>query len=99
MTTDQDYDGEAILVHSEEELFEEPKNAGRDISLSLGREYIYQVIKLPYLDTTCHQTRLCTYDADTYSGSWRTGRMGSYEKQKNRLILTLNVFFEVSETE
>ena len=66
MTTDQDYDGRgAIVVHSEEELFEELKKyADEDIFIS-GGESIYRMM-LPYCDTA-YDTRLdYAYDADTY---------------------------------
>lgn len=66
MTTDQDYDGRgAIVVHSEEELFEEPKKYADEDIFIIGGESIYRMM-LPYCDTA-YVTRLdYAYDADTY---------------------------------
>lgn len=66
MTTDQDYDGRgAIVVHSEEELFEELKKYADEDIFIIGGESIYRMM-LPYCDTA-YVTRLdYAYDADTY---------------------------------
>lgn len=66
MTTDQDYDGRgAVVVHSEEELFEELKKYVDEDIFIIGGESIYRMM-LPYCDTA-YVTRLdYAYDADTY---------------------------------
>ena len=66
LTTDQDYDGRgAIVVHSEEELFEELKQYADEDIFIIGGESIYRMM-LPYCDTA-YVTRLdYAYDADTY---------------------------------
>lgn len=66
MTTDQDYDGRgAIVVHSEEELFEKLKKYADEDIFIIGGESIYRMM-LPYCDTA-YVTRLdYAYDADTY---------------------------------
>ena len=66
LTTDQDYDGRgAIVVHSEEELFEELKKYADEDIFIIGGESIYRMM-LPYCDTA-YVTRLdYAYDADTY---------------------------------
>ena len=66
MTTDQDYDGRgAIVVHSEDELFEELKQYADEDIFIIGGESIYRMM-LPYCDTA-YVTRLdYAYDADTY---------------------------------
>ena len=57
MTTDQDYDGRgAIVVHSEEELFEELKKYADEDIFIIGGESIYRMM-LPYCDTA-YVTRL-----------------------------------------
>lgn len=66
LTTDQDYDGRgAIVVHSEDELFEELKQYADEDIFIIGGESIYRML-LPYCDTA-YVTRLdYAYDADTY---------------------------------
>lgn len=66
LTTDQDYDGRgAIVVHSEDELFEELKQYADEDIFIIGGESIYRMM-LPYCDTA-YVTRLdYAYDADTY---------------------------------
>ena len=66
LTTDQDYDGRgAIVVHSEDELFEELKQYADEDIFIIGGESIYRMM-LPYCDTA-YVTRLDdAYDADTY---------------------------------
>lgn len=66
LTTDQDYDGRgAIVVHSEDELFEELKQYADEDIFIIGGESIYRIM-LPYCDTA-YVTRLdYAYDADTY---------------------------------
>lgn len=66
LTTDQDYDGRgAIVVHSEDELFEGLKQYADEDIFIIGGESIYRMM-LPYCDTA-YVTRLdYAYDADTY---------------------------------
>lgn len=66
LTTDQDYDGRgAIVVHSEDELFEELKQYADEDIFIIGGESIYRMM-LPHCDTA-YVTRLdYAYDADTY---------------------------------
>ena len=66
LTHEKDYNGKgAIVVHSEEELWEELSKYDTDSIFVTGGESIYRML-LPYCDTA-HVTRIdFAYEADSY---------------------------------
>lgn len=66
LTTDTSYKaGDAIIVHSIEELLEELKNYNSDEVYIIGGDSVYKQM-LPYVDT-CEVTKInYVYEADTY---------------------------------
>lgn len=66
LTRQKDYDGRgAVVVHTEEELWDKLRSCDRDRIFVIGGESIYRML-LPYCDTA-YVTRLdYSYEADTW---------------------------------